>query len=84
MLELSCYSNFTKEPVPADHPGQLRMEQLDGDHAVMPPISGEPDRTHPPSTQLAQQRIAVRDAADHRLGHDQLHVGGKATEYTLT
>ncbi len=50
MLQLSCYSNFTKEPVPADHPSQLRMEQLDGDQAVMLPISGEPDRAHPPST----------------------------------
>jgi hypothetical protein len=78
MLEPGGEVDLSKEALGAEGGGELGVEHLEGDGAVMAEIAGEPDGGHAPATELALEGIAVSQACakqGHGVGHGARWVG---------
>jgi len=49
----------TVKPLRAERRGELGLQHLDSDPAMMLEVLSEIDRRHPPATELALDRVAV-------------------------
>jgi len=59
MLQPGGELDLPEEPVGAEHGGQLRVEHLERDRAVVLPVVGQEDRGHATPTQLPLEAVAV-------------------------
>ena len=75
MLQLGRDLDLAVEPLRTDGCGQLRVEHLDGDVALMLQIQGQIDRGHAAATQLALDGISV-GKSDLETGEDLGHGPG--------
>ena len=66
MLETGGELDLPLEPVGADGDGELRKQHLQRDGAVVLEVAGEVDGGHPAATELALERIAVRERGPKR------------------
>ena len=74
MLQPGGELDLALEPVGAEGGGELGMEHLERDGAVVAEVAGEVDRGHAPAAELALERVAVASAFAQRRprvgGHD--------------
>ena len=78
MLEPGGEADLAKEALGAEAHGELGVEHLERDRAVVPEVAGEPDGGHAAAAELALERVAVPQAfAQHgyRVGHAALWLG---------
>src|SRR2546427_659760 len=59
MVEPSRGVYLAEKPLRAERCGQLGLQDLNGDLAVVLPVLSEVDRRHPPAAELALDRVAV-------------------------
>jgi hypothetical protein len=59
VLEVGGDLDLPQEALAAEHGGQLRVEDLDGDLAAVPDVLGEVDGRHAALTQLAPDAVAI-------------------------
>jgi hypothetical protein len=59
VLQLGGQLDLALEPLAADGGGQVGIEDLDGNLAVVPDVTGEVDRGHPPLPKLSLEEVAV-------------------------
>ena len=59
MLQVGGGLDLLEEPLGADHRGEVRMEHLDGDLAVVFEVVRQPDRGHAAGAELALDAIAA-------------------------
>ena len=59
MLEPGCEPDLALEAVGAQRGGELGVEDLEGDGAVVAQVAREIDRGHAPAAELALERIPV-------------------------
>ena len=59
MLQRRDGLDLAQEPLGADHGGELGLEDLDGDLAVVLEVLGEVDRGHAARAELALDAVAV-------------------------
>jgi hypothetical protein len=78
MLEIGGGSDFSREPVHAECFGELRPEDLYGDRAIMPEISGQINGRRSAFAELALDAIAVLQGVaktgKDRVGQQSLHL----------
>jgi hypothetical protein len=67
VLERGGGLDLLDEPVGAEHGGELGLEDLDGDLAVVAGVVREIDRGHAALTQLARDAVAVGEACPEAL-----------------
>ena len=65
MLQVSGDADLCQEALAANHRGQIRMQDFDGDRAVVLPVVREIDHGHSASSELALQCVR---RVGHRLG----------------
>ncbi len=78
MLEPGGEADLALEALGAERRGELRVEQLEGDRAVVLEVRREPDRGHAAASELALERVAVSQALAqqrHRVGHEARWMG---------
>jgi hypothetical protein len=68
--------DLTEEPLGADHGGQLGLQDLDGDVAVMLEVFGQIDRGHPTLPELPLDAVAV--GKRRREGVEPQHAHGRS------
>ena len=61
MLQPGSERDLFEEAVGAQRPGDLGTQHLEGDLAGMLEVPGEIDGRHPAPTELALDRVALRD-----------------------
>ena len=76
MLQCRGGRDFLNEPLGAEHGGELRLQHLERDLALVPEVLGQVDRGHSPLTQLALDSVAVGEGAGEALELLR-HVAGK-------
>ena len=59
MLEPRGELDFPLKPLGAEHGGELRMEHLERDRAVVAEVPGEVHRGHAAAAELALDRVPV-------------------------
>jgi len=57
--EAGCDFDLLEKPLRAERRGELRLQHLDGDFAMVLQVLGEVDRRHPPAAELALDCVAV-------------------------
>ena len=67
MLEPGGEPDLALEPLRAERRGQLRMQDLEGDGAVVPNVPGEVDRGHAAAPELALEAVAVAQGGLERV-----------------
>jgi hypothetical protein len=67
MLQVRGDANLAEKPLAAEHRGQLRIENLQGDAALVPDVAGEVDRGHPAASDLALDRVTAGQGDRERL-----------------
>ena len=69
MLQVGGGADLGEEPRAADDRGELGLEDLHGDLAVVPEVVGEEDGGHPPRADLALDAVSVRErGGEERAG----------------
>ena len=84
MLERGRRPDFHHEALGAKHGGQLRLEHLDRDLAVVLEVVREIDGGHAASPELALERLAVGECCRETVDggcHTRLTVGAEARGY---
>ena len=83
MLQPGGEPDLPLEPLGAERRGELRMEQLERDRAVVLEVLGQPDRGHAAAAELAVERVALpqpfaqrRDRIRHEPGSASLRNRG--------
>ncbi len=69
MLEVGGRPDFGQEPLGAEGRGELGVQHLDGDVAVVLQVVGEIDRGHPALPKLAVDPVALRQRRYQALVH---------------
>ena len=59
MLEPGSELDLALEALGAERPGQVGMEHLERDGAVVPEVVGEVDRGHAPAPELTLEHVPV-------------------------
>ena len=59
MLQSGDEMDLPLEPLRAEAPGELRVEDLEGNRTVVLQVAGEEDRGHPPAPELPLEHIAI-------------------------
>ena len=62
MLEAGGELDLAEKALGPERGGELGVEHLDGDRAVVLEVAGELDGGHAPATELALERVAVPQA----------------------
>lgn len=72
MVELRSDLYLPQEPLGTEGGGELRLQNLDGDPAVVLEVSGQVDDGHPPAAELALEAVAVAEGpfeTAQQIGH---------------
>ncbi|HJR51609.1 MAG TPA: hypothetical protein VJ794_10910 [Gemmatimonadales bacterium] len=73
MLEPGRDPDFAQEAIDADRACQGRMEHLDRDQAIVPPVACQPHRSHSAAAELALHAVAIAqrrlEAVEHEVRH---------------
>jgi hypothetical protein len=68
MVEIRRDFDLTEEPRDAQRLGEIGVEDLEGDLAVVTQVLGEIHRAHPALPEFALDRVAVRERQAKRVG----------------
>ena len=60
MLQLCREPDLSKEPLGAEHRGELGAQHLERDRAIVLQVTSEVDRGHPTAAELALDRVPAR------------------------
>ena len=85
MLEPGGEPDLALEALGAERGGELGMEHLERDRAVVPEVLGEVDRGHAPAAELALERVAVPQRftkCRDRIRHQPRFFGGTLAKDT--
>ena len=78
MVQLRGDLDLAQEPLRAQGRGDLLAQHLDGDGAVMAPVTGEKHDSHPSAPELALERVAVRQGGPEallKIAHARAKIG---------
>ena len=73
MLQAGGELDLAQEPLGAERRGELGMEHLEGDRAVVLEVLGQVDRRHAAAAELALERVAIGERRLERLGKLEAH-----------
>ncbi len=68
MLQIGRRPDLGEEPLGADHGGQLRLQHLDRDLAVVLEVLGQVHRGHAAGPELALDAVAVGEGGGEPIG----------------
>ncbi len=63
MLQSRGHADLALEPLRTEHLPQLRMQDLEGDGAIVLQVVREIDSGHPPAPELALERVSAAQPA---------------------